>query len=140
MVHRLSVNLQCLLRYATIFHDEEVRLIAPDIEARFVSILERARATLRLLKMDEPYVVVATILGIGGRVLPLVNEHGEMTGKNTPETDKIEIKKEFSIENESHASLDCLMPLFDALWESTHSKRPSHYNLLAMRSSEIFVT
>ena len=113
--------------------DEEFRLIVPDVEARFVSILDRARATLRHFKMNEPYEVVATILGIGGRVLQLMDERGELTGKHTPATDEIEITKEIFIENESDASLDCLMPLFDALWESVHRKRPDYYDLLAVR-------
>lgn len=113
--------------------DEEYRLIVPDVEARFVSILDRARATLRHFKMNEPYEVVAIILGIGGRVLPLMDERGELTGKCTPETDKIEITKDIFIKNESDSSLGCLMPLFDALWESVYRKRPDYYNLLAMR-------
>jgi hypothetical protein len=74
-----------------------------------------------------------TILGIGGRVLQLMDERGELTGKHTPATDEIEITKEIFIENESDASLDCLMPLFDALWESVHRKRPDYYDLLAVR-------
>ena len=113
--------------------DVEIRTIVPDVEARFVSILDQARATLRLLGMHEPYEVVATILGIGSRVLPLMDEDGELTGKHTPGTDEVEIRRELSVGSESERSLDCLMPLFDALWESLHSKRPDYYNRLAAR-------
>jgi hypothetical protein len=113
--------------------DEEIRPINPDIEQQFVSILDRARAALRHFGSAEPYDVVATILGIGSRVLPLMDKRGGLTGRYTPKTDEIEITSEFSVENELDASLDCLMPLFDALWESVHSKRPSYYDQLAVQ-------
>jgi hypothetical protein len=113
--------------------DEDIRAISPDIEQRFVSILDRARMALRLFGSTEPYDAVATILGIGNRVLPLMDEQGGLTGKYTPKTDAIEITREFFVENESDASLDCLMPFFDALWESVHSKRPDYYDQLASR-------
>lgn len=113
--------------------DDEIRPIVPDIEARFVSILDQARATLRLLGMNEPYEVVTTILGIGRRVLPFMGEDGELSGKHTPRTEEGVIKKELSVASESDTSLDCLMPLFDALWESLHSKRPGYYNRLAVQ-------
>jgi len=111
--------------------DDEFRPISPDIEQRFVSTLDRARAALRLYGSAEPYEAVATILGIGRRVLPLMDERGGLTGTHTPQTDEIEIIKEFSIEKESDASLACLMPLFEGLWESLHTKRPRHYDQLA---------
>lgn len=110
---------------------EEERLIAPDIESRFVSILDRARTTLRRLGMTEPYDVVATILGVGSRALPMMDDRGELTGRCTPKTDKIEIKRELAVEKAGDISLDCMMPLFETLWESVHSVRPDYYNVLA---------
>lgn len=110
---------------------EDERCIPPGVESRFVAILDRARASLRHLGMAEPYEVVATILGIGDCVLPLMNSRGELTGKRTPKTDAITITRELSVEAKGDSSLSCLMELFEALWESMHSVRPDFYNALA---------